>query len=126
MKVIPVAIAVVDGGIGINWHAFDGLPEQGFKDLLREIKLVAGFPHPDTVRFRRNKDDGSGVDWYRLRIASDDCQVNGVSSYEAVLNLRRFFAGPEITERWGLKCEVVGVSVSDRTSARAAKTRSPA
>lgn len=127
MRIIPIAINVVDGGIGINWHAFDGLPEVDFKNLIMEIKMMAGFPHPDTVRFLRNKADGSGTDWYRLRIASDDCQVNGVNPNEAVLRLRRFFAGQEPTERWGLKFDVVGapVSLPNRSARRTEKAGSP-
>ena len=121
---IPIAINVVDGGIGINWHAFDGLPNEEFKELLAMIKLAAGFPHPDTVRFQRNKPDGGGVDWYRLRIAADDCQVNGVNPYEAVLRLRRFFASNEPAERWRLKFDVVAIPVPDRSSGRASKAGS--
>lgn len=106
---VPVAVGVVDGGIGINFGYRHGLQDQEHRRFLRTLLLKAGFSLPETVRFQRNKQAADGkiyVDWMRLRIPSDECQVNEVNPSQAVLNLRQYLASDAVLEDFGVAFEV--------------------
>lgn len=103
----PVAVNIVDGGIGINWLQWEGLEREEFRRFLADVLNAAGFPCRNTVRFSRNKN--GRVDWYRLRIASDECQVNGVNPRDAVMRIRDFLASSQVQRRYGLTFEVLPI-----------------
>ena|SRR3990167_8352495 len=95
---VPVAVNIVDGGIGINFGRRHGLQAEEHKAFLYDMLRAAGFPFPETVRFDRNKqqDGRVYVDWMCLRIASDECQVNGVNPADAVIKIRLFLQSPTV------------------------------
>lgn len=105
----PVAVDIVNGGIGINWV---GMSLQGpeFMRFLHELLRHAGFRLPQTVFFERNKiDPASGqarINWARLRISSEECQVNGVNPNDAVLFIRGFLSSAEVQQDFGATFEV--------------------
>lgn len=102
-EVVPVAVGVVDGGIGINFGRKHGLENDEHNEFLRDMLRAAGFHFPETVRYDRNKrgDDGRMyVDWMRLRISSDECQVNGVNPKEAVMHIENFLTSQEVKHRF--------------------------
>lgn len=106
---VPVVVGVVDGGIGINFGRRHGLENEEHKSFLHDLLEHAGFPFPQTVRYDRNKQSQDGksyVDWMRLRIPSDECQVNGVNPSDAVVRLRKYLNSGEITARYGVTFEV--------------------
>lgn len=106
---IPVAVDVVDNGIGINFGRRHGLEGDAHRDFLHTLLMRAGFRFPETVRYERNKTSQDGktyVDWMRLRIASDECQVNGVNPQDAVIKLRRYLESSDIAEEFGVGFEI--------------------
>ena len=109
MDKVPVAIGVVDGGIGINFGRRHGLQAEEHKEFLWEMLRQMGFPFPETVSFARNKAGQDGktyVDWMRLRIFSDDCQVNGVNPADGVAKLKRYLLSEECETRFEVLFEV--------------------
>ena len=93
---VEASIGVVNGGIGINltWYYVTG---DNHWDLMSRIKLELGFGAPATVNFIRNKQGADGqwsVDWNRLRIASDECELAGVSPAKACMGLREWLSSP--------------------------------
>lgn len=106
---VPTAVGVVDGGIGINFGRRHGLENENHRDFLHDLLIHAGFTFPETVRYERNKIAQDGkvyVDWMRLRISSDECQVNGVNPHDAVLHLRKYLTSTEIADRYGVGFEI--------------------
>lgn len=107
---VPVAVGVVEGGIGINFGRRHGLEDETHRDFLHDMLRSAGFRFPETVRYDRNKLGSDGkqyVDWMRLRIASDECQVNSVNPQEGVLHLREFLGGQDCMQKYGILFEVI-------------------
>ena len=106
---VPVAVNIVDGGIGINFGRRHGLQAEEHKAFLYDMLRSAGFPFPETVRFDRNKqqDGRVYVDWMRLRIASDECQVNGVNPHDGVIKIRQYLRSPAMMQEFGVGFEVV-------------------
>lgn len=102
---VPVVVGVADGGIALNWSQVS-LEKEDFKSLLHAVLSAAGFEMPEMVTFERNKTGADGkprVDYYRLRVPSDECQMNRVDPNVAVINIRRYLESPAPTERFGLK-----------------------
>src|SRR3990167_957550 len=97
-RVVPVVVNVVDGGVGINFGRRHGLQEEIHTTFLRTLLQQAGFPFPETVRFERNnrKEGVARVDWMRLRISSDECQVNGINPADAVIKIKMFLESPKV------------------------------
>lgn len=105
---VPAAVNCVNGGIGINWVGIS-LEGRDFRRFLHEMLRYAGFRLPETVHFERNKLDETGrprVDWYRLRISSDECQVNGVNPKDAVEYLRSFLLAEDTTRKYGIRFQL--------------------
>lgn len=103
---IPVAVGVVNGGLGINFGRQHGLDGDEHNAFLRDMFTAAGFSFPETVKYERNKQGEDGkmyVDWMRLRVSDDECQVNDVNPQEAVVKLRRFFSDQSLTDRYGVE-----------------------
>ena len=106
---VPVAIGVVDGGIGINFGRRHGLENEVHRDFLHDMLIHAGFRFPETVRYERNKTGSDGkiyVDWMRLRISSDECQVNNVNPNDGVLHLREYLRSATCYDRYGVAFDV--------------------
>lgn len=106
---IPVVVNIVDGGIGINFGKRHGLEGDAHRAFLHDLLINAGFTFPETVRYSRNKvaQDGKAyVDWMRLRISSDECQVNGVNPADAVLHLKSYLGSALIFENHGVSFDI--------------------
>lgn len=88
---IPATVAVLDGGIGLNWLP-KSLPRDVFKRVLFDMLRYAGFREPRTVAFVRNRivHGASRVDYWRLRIEASECQMQGVNPVEAVRKMQQY------------------------------------
>ena len=107
---IPVAVGVVEGGIGINFGRRHGLEDNAHREFLHDMLRNAGFRFPETVRYERNKTGSDGkpyVDWMRLRIASDECQVNSVNPQDGVIHIRDYLSSQDCLEKHGVIFQVV-------------------
>src|SRR3990167_8636322 len=109
MERVPVAIGIVEGGIGINFGRRHGLQAEEHKEFLWEMLRQMGFVFPETVSFERNKAGSDGktyVDWMKLRISSGDCQVNNVNPADGVAKLKNYLLSTECEEQFGVVFEV--------------------
>lgn len=107
---VPVAVGVVEGGVGINFGRRHGLEDQNHKDFLHDMLRSGGFKFPETVRYERNKvgsDGKSYVDWMRLRIASDECQVNSVNPQDAVMQIKLWLVSENCLRDHGVIFEAI-------------------
>lgn len=107
---VPVAVGVVDGGVGINFGRRHGLEDVAHRDFLHATLRAGGFRFPETVRYERNKtgiDGKSYVDWMRLRIASDECQVNSVNPQDAVSKIKSYLTSSMCLDDHGVVFETV-------------------
>lgn len=102
---IKVVVGVVNGGIGIDSRPWWGLEKEEFKEFLHAMLAAAGFPHPSLVDVERNREDGE-VDWKRIRIPRDQCEIADVAPIEAVVRIRRWLAGPQQRQHFGLRFEL--------------------
>lgn len=104
-QVIPVAVGIVDGGVGINFGRRHGLENQEHTSFLHDVLKAGGFTFPETVRYTRNKEGDDGkryVDWMRLRISNDECQVNGVNPKDAVIHIEQYLVSQDCLDRYNV------------------------
>jgi len=94
-------VGTVDGGIGINLQ-WIGLSRELFHEFLDELLQVAGFPVPELIRWKRTSEDGTRIDWNRLRISAEDCELHRVDPEDAVYNIKEWLTSSDIPRRYGL------------------------
>ena len=106
--VVPVVVNIVDGGVGINFGRRHGLQQEIHTSFLHTLLRAAGFPFPETVRFERNKrkDGRDYVDWMRLRISNDECQVNGVNPADVVIKIKMYLESSGVQNEFGVEFQV--------------------
>ena len=111
-KTIPVIVGVVDGGIGVNWGLLEFEKEE-FKTFLHSFLYSMGFTNPRLVNFVRNREDGE-IDWFKIRIPSDECQLQGVNPNVAVHQAKRWLTSREPEKNFARKFILgTGSSLSD-------------
>ena len=83
---ISATVGTVNGGVGVNWN-YLGLSPEGFKRFFNEFLQAMGFALPSTVHIERNSIEGR-VDWNRMRISSEECELHRVHPEVAVRRAR--------------------------------------
>ena len=110
-KKVPVVVGVVNGGIGINWDFLD-LEKEEFKTLLHTFLYSMGFTNPRLVNFEHNGEDGK-IDWFKVRIPSDECQLQNVNPGDAVHRARRWLISREPEKNFNRKFILAGTFLGD-------------
>ena len=87
-RLVRATLGTVNGGIGVNWE-YLGLEKEEFKDFLHQFLGAMGFRMPTTVHIERNSLD-ERVDWNRMRISAEECELHGVYPEAAVLAGRQW------------------------------------
>ena len=101
-KSVNATVGVVNGGVGVNW-SFLGLPSAEFRSFLGEFMEAMGFASPETVHIERNDESDGGIDWNRLRISAEECELHSVSPAVAVQKARAWLPSRTVLRRYGLK-----------------------
>lgn len=100
-RAVPANIGVVAGGIGVNWR-YVGVERSQFGLFLNELISRMGFLSPSTVYLTRNGEEGR-IDWNRLRISSEECELHGVSPEAAVIRGREWLLSSEMVQKYGVR-----------------------
>jgi len=104
---IDAVVGVAHGGIAINWQKLE-LPKPEFTLFLRSVLRAGGFRMPQQVTFERNKvaNGKPAVDYRRLRIPADECQMNLVVPERAVIAIKEYLRSDEPAEQFGIRFRV--------------------
>lgn len=100
MKHVDVTVGLIDEGTGIGVNVPHlNLSRPSYVQWLTELLSVMGFRQTKAVQFKKNDPCGK-VDWRRLRIPADECEMQEVNPEGAVARVRIWFGSIRIWDKY--------------------------
>ena len=110
MKHVDVTVGLIDGGTGIGANVpLLNLSRPAYVQWLTELLGVMGFRQTKAVQFKKNDPCGK-VDWRRLRIAADECEMQDVNPERAVARAAYWLNNRGIWHRYGTHFRLIEAS----------------
>jgi hypothetical protein len=101
MKHVDVTVGLIDGGTGIGVNVPHlNLSRPSYVQWLTELLSVMGFQQTKAVQFKKNDPCGK-VDWRRLRIPADECEMQEVDPERAVEYVVDWFDDRQMWREYG-------------------------
>lgn len=107
MNHVDVTVGLIDEGTGIGVNVPRlSLSKPAYVQWLTELLGRMGFRQTKAVQFKKN-DFGQKVDWRRLRISADECEMQGVDPEAAVARAGYWFSSRAMWREYGIHFRLI-------------------